>query len=77
MLRIIRTYDTELSESVIAESQIKARVKLVTPGRQFAKKEDVERRIETLVYGSGLPKPRVTPGFVQLLKKQRIVPSFW
>jgi hypothetical protein len=74
---LIRTYDTELSESVIAESQIKARVKPVALRRQFAKKGDAERRIKTLVYGSGLPKPQVTLGFVRLLKQQRIVPSFW
>jgi hypothetical protein len=77
VLRIIRTYDTELSESTIAESDIKARVKPVPLSRQFAKKGDASRRIETLVYGSGLPKPQLTPDFIGFLKRQKIIPSFW
>jgi hypothetical protein len=77
VLRIIRTYDTELSESVIAESQINARVKPVAPKRQFAKKGDVERRIETLIYGSRLPRPQITPAFLVFLKRQRVIPNLW
>jgi len=77
VLRIIRTYDAELSESVIAEGQIKSRVKPVPSRRQFAKKGDSERRIESLVYGSGLPKPQLTPRFIAFLKRENLVPNFW
>ena len=77
VLRIIRTYDTELSESVIAESQIEARVKPVSLKRQFAKKGDAERRIVTLIYGSRLPVPHLTSTFIGFLKQKHIVPHFW
>jgi hypothetical protein len=62
---------------MIAERQIKARVKPVPSKRQFAKKGDGERRIESFVYGSGLPKPQLTSRFFGFLKTAHIVPIFW
>jgi hypothetical protein len=77
VLRIIKTYDTELSESVLAENQIKARIKPVALKRQFVKKGRAEARITTLVYGCGLPKPQLTDPFIRYLKTQRVIPHFW
>jgi hypothetical protein len=77
VLRLIRSYDAELCDSVVAEEQIKLRVKPIPTKRQFAKKGASERRIENLIYGSGLPKPVLTPSFISFLKHANIVPHFW
>jgi hypothetical protein len=75
ILRIIRTYDAELSESALAEKQIKARVQSIPAKGRFIKKGDSERRITKLIYRSGLPSPTLTAPFIQFLKSERIIPT--
>jgi hypothetical protein len=77
VLRIIRTYDVTLSESALAEAQIRTRVKPIPSKRQFAKKGNGERRITAHIYGNGFPKPQPTSNFVKFLKKESLVPHFW
>jgi hypothetical protein len=77
VLRLIRTFDAELSESAIAESEVKLRVKPIPTKTQFAKKGASENIIDKLIYGSGLPRPKLTQPFISFLKREKIVPHFW
>jgi hypothetical protein len=77
ILKLICTYDADLSESIAAERHVIERITPIPKKTQFAKAERIDARIASLVYHGGLPRPSITPRFVALLKKHRLVPAFW
>jgi hypothetical protein len=80
ILRIITTYDADLSETRMAEHELLARVLPVSKADQFLRARDARnrtRRIEGTIYESGMPRPILNPAFELLLKKNKIIPHFW
>jgi hypothetical protein len=77
ILRIITTYDAQLSETVLAERELTNRISPVEAKRQFVKAAVRDKRIASLIPNTGLPAATLTPKFMSFLQKEKIVPAFW
>ena len=77
VLRVITTYDAQLSETAMAERELTNRISPVGAKRQFVKAAARDRRIASLIHNSGLPAATLTPKFVSFLQKEKLVPAFW
>lgn len=77
ILRIITTYDAELGETTLVETEIKQRVKPMQRGTMLpADPGKRASQITRLIEGGGFPKPSLTPAFEKLLKSEGIVGPF-
>ncbi|MGM4889909.1 hypothetical protein [Tardiphaga sp. 11_C7_N12_6] len=77
ILRIITTYDTILSESMLAEQAILGRIVPVTKKDQLVKSNAKNRKISARIHNSGLPEAVLTPAFLAFLRREKIIPAFW
>jgi hypothetical protein len=77
ILRIITTYDAQLSETLLAERELIDRVPPVQAKNHLVKAAARDRRITSILHNSGLPKATLTPKFVKFLQNEKLVPSFW
>jgi hypothetical protein len=80
ILRIIATYDVDLSDRQLAEQELLLRLKPIPGNRRLIKGVDPqirERRISELIKEARLPDVNITPQLKALLKDKSIIPSFW
>jgi hypothetical protein len=77
ILRILTTYDAEVSESTAAEKQVISRVTPVKKKDQLIKVGQKNKKIVSTVHHSGLPSPSLTPQFISFLQAHFLIPAFW
>lgn len=79
ILRLIASYDIDLSNRAGALADISNRLNSIPPhkrGHIFSTRTR-ERRIQGLLQNSGLPKATLTPAFISWLKATNRIPAHW
>jgi hypothetical protein len=78
VLRIIATYDADLSDRAWALSDLASRIgRIEGRARSRVPPDKVTRRIAGLLRGAGLPNADHTPRFLQYLRDTDKIPPYW